>query len=55
MLSDVFVSEYRGKFLEYTDEDKKETVIMWTDGIYTYYITAELPYEEMKAIAESVS
>lgn len=55
MLSDVFINEYRGKFLEYTDRDKTENFIMWTDGIYTYYITAELPYEEMKAIAESVS
>ncbi len=55
MLSDVFVKEYKGKFLEYLDEDKKESVIMWTDGYYTYYITAELPYEELKAIAESVS
>ena len=55
MLSDVFVNEYRGKFLEYTDRDKTDNFIMWTDGVYTYYIMAELPYEEMKAIAESVS
>ena len=55
ILSDVLINEYRGKFLEYTNEDKKENVIMWTDGYYTYYITAEQPYEELKAMAESVS
>ena len=54
MLSDIFVSEYKGKFLEYLDEDKKENFIMWTDGHYTYYIMAELSYEELKAIAESI-
>lgn len=55
MLSDVLVNEYEGKYLEYIDKDKTENVIMWIDGDYTYYIMAELPYEELKAMAESVS
>ena len=55
MLSDIFVDEYRGKYLEYTEEEKTQNIIMWTDGYYTYYIMAELPYEELKAMAESVS
>ena len=55
MLSDVFVDKYKGKYLEYTEEEKTKNVIMWTDGYYTYYIMAELPYEELKAMAESVS
>jgi anti-sigma factor RsiW len=28
---------------------------MWIDGDYTYYIIGELSYEELKAMAESVS
>lgn len=55
MLSDIFVDKYEGKYLEYTQEEKVGNVIMWTDGYYTYYIMAELPYEELKAMAESVS
>ena len=55
MLSDVFVNEYRGKYLEYTDERKTQNIIMWTDGTYTYYIIGELAYEELKMMAESVS
>lgn len=55
MLSDVFVDEYKGKYLEYTEEEKAQNIIMWTDGYYTYYIMGELPYEELKAMAESVS
>jgi len=55
MLSDIFVNEYRGKYLEYTDARKTQNVIMWTDGTYTYYIMGNLTYEELKAMAESVS
>ena len=55
ILSDVLVNGCYGKFIEYADKNKAENFIMWTDGVYTYYIMAELPYEEMKAIAESVS
>lgn len=55
MLSDIFVNEYRGKYLEYTDERKMQNIIMWTDGTYTYYIMGELVYEDLKMMAESVS
>lgn len=55
MLSDVLVNEYEGKYLEYIEKDKTENVIMWIDGDYTYYIMGELSYEELKAMAESVS
>lgn len=43
MLSDIFVNEYHGKYLEYTDERKTQNIIRWTDGTYTYYIMASLP------------
>ena len=55
MLSDIFINEYRGKFLEYADEQKTQNIIMWTDGTYTYYIMGELAYEDLKMMAESVS
>lgn len=55
MLSDIFVNEYCGKFLEYADEQKTQNIIMWTDGTYTYYIMGELAYEDLKMMAESVS
>lgn len=55
MLSDVLVNEYEGKYLEYIEKDKTKNVIMWIDGDYTYYIMGELSYEELKAMAESVS
>lgn len=55
VLSDIFIDEYRGKYLEYPDERKTQNVVMWTDGTYTYYIVSELAYEELKIMAESVS
>lgn len=55
ILSDIFVNEYRGKFLEYEKERTSKNTIMWTDGFYTYYITCEHSYEELKIMAESVS
>ena len=50
----ITINGYDAVAVSWNENDIEETILFWTDGVYDYMVSADMPLTETLAIAESI-